>query len=83
MGDEALHRRVQWRCRRGTKELDALYGWWLQNCWDEADTATRVAFAELLDMQDPDLWDWTVGTHAPPRADWEAIIHAIRAQHKL
>lgn len=83
MSDEARLKRLRWRCRRGTKELDALYGWWLEHGWPDADAATRDAFDHLLDVQDPDLWDWTIGQGRPPRADWQAIIDAIRAQHHL
>ncbi|GAB3037671.1 MULTISPECIES: succinate dehydrogenase assembly factor 2 [Oleiagrimonas] len=75
--------RLRWRCRRGTKELDALYGWWLENRYPDADPAAQQAFEELLDVQDPDLWDWTIGRGEAPRADWRDIIDAIRAQHRL
>ncbi|HEX7339702.1 MAG TPA: succinate dehydrogenase assembly factor 2 [Rhodanobacteraceae bacterium] len=83
MDDEARLKRLRWRCRRGTKELDALYGWWLESCWPTADAATRDAFDQLMDVQDPELWDWTIGLGQPPRDDWKAIIHAIRAEHQL
>ena len=38
---------------------------------------------ELLDVQDPDLWDWVMGHATAPRADWQAIIDDIRARHRL
>lgn len=75
--------RLRWRARRGTRELDALLGGWLDERFADADSATQQAFDELLDTQDPDLWDWIMG-HAPaPRADWQAIIDDIRARHRL
>lgn len=83
MTDEARLKRLRWRCRRGTKELDTLYGWWLAECWPKADADIRQAFDDLLDVQDPDLWDWTVGRGTAPRADWQTIIDAIRAHHHL
>ena len=55
--DEAIIRRLRWRTRRGTRELDALFGSWLDESFASADEATRRAFDELLDVQDPDLWD--------------------------
>ena len=82
MSDTPLAR-LRWRCRRGTKELDALYGWWLENRYAEADADTRAAFEELLEVQDPDLWDWTIGRGSAPRSDWQAIIDDIRARHRL
>ncbi len=81
--NEARLKRLRWRCRRGTRELDALFGWWLEHAYPQADEAQRAAFDELLDVQDPDLWDWTVGRGTAPRADWQAIIDAIRSQHRL
>lgn len=81
--DAALLKRLRWRCRRGTKELDVLYGWWLDQCWPAADADTRKAFDELLDVPDPDLWDWTLHRGQAPRADWQAIIDVIRAHHHL
>ena len=75
--------RLRWRARRGTRELDALLGGWLDQRYAGADAAQRQAFDELLDAQDPDLWDWVMGHARPPRADWQAIIDDIRARHRL
>lgn len=75
--------RLRWRARRGTRELDALLGGWLDERYEAADQATRQAFDELLDAQDPDLWDWIMGHATSPRADWQAIIDDIRARHRL
>ncbi|HET7359202.1 MAG TPA: succinate dehydrogenase assembly factor 2 [Rhodanobacteraceae bacterium] len=81
--DDARIKRLRWRCRRGTRELDALVGWWLEDAYPQAGEAQREAFDALLDVQDPDLWDWIVGSGSAPRADWQAIIDAIRARHRL
>ncbi|MEI7038010.1 succinate dehydrogenase assembly factor 2 [Fulvimonas yonginensis] len=75
--------RLRWRARRGTRELDALLGRWLDERYGSADPPTRQAFDELLDAQDPDLWDWIMGHARAPRADWQAIIDDIRARHRL
>ncbi len=83
MSGEAIVQRLRWRCRRGTRELDALFGDWLERCYPDADAAARLAFAELLDAQDPDLWDWVMGRSRPARKDWAAIIDDIRARHRL
>jgi antitoxin CptB len=66
--EAARLKRLRWRARRGTRELDALFGGWLD---------------ELLDAQDPDLWDWVMGHARPARADWQAIIDDIRTRHRL
>lgn len=80
---EARLKRLRWRTRRGTRELDALFGGWLDECFPAADEARQQAFEELLDVQDPDLWDWVMGHARPGRADWQAIIDDIRARHRL
>ncbi|HXD38883.1 MAG TPA: succinate dehydrogenase assembly factor 2 [Rhodanobacter sp.] len=75
--------RLRWRARRGTRELDALLGGWLDERFDNASEAEQQAFDELLDVQDPDLWDWVMGHARPERPDWQAIIDDIRARHRL
>jgi antitoxin CptB len=75
--------RLRWRARRGTRELDALLGGWLDERFAGADPVMQQAFDELLDNQDPDLWDWIMGHAAAPRADWQVIIDDIRARHRL
>ncbi len=75
--------RLQWRARRGTRELDALLGGWLEDRFDRADATQQQAFDELLDVQDPDLWDWGMGHARPGRPHWQAIIDDIRARHRL
>ena len=81
--DEARIKRLRWRTRRGTRELDALFGGWLDERFGQVDEALRVAFEELLDVQDPDLWDWVMGHAKAPRDDWQTIIDDIRARHRL
>jgi antitoxin CptB len=75
--------RVQWRCRRGTRELDALLGGWLEAHRAALDGPRLDAFDALLDQQDPVLWDWLMGHAEPPRADWQAIVADIRKRAGL
>jgi antitoxin CptB len=75
--------RLRWRARRGTRELDALLGGWLQERFEAAAPEVRRAFDQLLDCQDPELWDWIMGHAQAPRADWQAIIDDIRTRHRL
>lgn len=80
---DARLKRVQWRCRRGTRELDALLGGWLEAHRALPDASQIDAFDALLDQQDPALWDWLMGHAEPPRADWRAIITDIRERAGL
>lgn len=76
-------KRLRWRCRRGTRELDALLGGWLDEHRGRADEQTIKAFDELLDQPDPQIWDWLMAYAPPPRADWASIVGQIRARAKL
>ncbi|TBR39162.1 MULTISPECIES: succinate dehydrogenase assembly factor 2 [Dyella] len=81
--EESRIKRLRWRTRRGTRELDALFGGWLEQCFASAGEARQQAFDELLDVQDPDLWDWVMGHARAPRDDWQAIIDEIRTRNHL
>jgi antitoxin CptB len=76
-------KRLRWRCRRGTRELDALLGGWLEARRDSIDAGELATFDALLDQQDPVLWDWLMGHAEPPRADWRAIVADIRERAGL
>ena len=76
---DARVKRLYWRCRRGTRELDALLGGWLQTHKASRDESLWAAFDTLLDQQDPQLWDWLTGHGEPPRDDWRAIVADIRS----
>ncbi|MGA8278265.1 MAG: succinate dehydrogenase assembly factor 2 [Rhodanobacteraceae bacterium] len=70
--------RLRWRCRRGTRELDVLLRWWLDERYTMADSAAREDFAALLEAQDPDLWDWLIGHGEPDNPRLGAIVDEIR-----
>ncbi|MGA9422030.1 MAG: succinate dehydrogenase assembly factor 2 [Rhodanobacteraceae bacterium] len=70
--------RLRWRCRRGTRELDVLLGWWLDERYPMADSAAREDFAALLDAPDPDLWDWLIGRGEPENPRLGALVDEIR-----
>lgn len=75
-------KRLRWRCRRGTRELDALLGGWLDEHGHD-DAQALVAFDALLDQPDPLIWDWLMGHARLERADWAIIIAQIRAKANL
>ena len=76
-------KRLRWRCRRGTRELDALLGGWLDERGAQANEQTLAAFDALLDEPDPQIWDWLMGHERAPRADWQEIVDAIRARNRI
>jgi antitoxin CptB len=74
--------RLRWRARRGTRELDRLLGWWLDHRFERADAARRDDFDALLDLPDPQLWDWLTG-QAVSAPRFAALIDEIRAAHRF
>lgn len=80
---EALRKRLRWRVRRGTRELDRLLGEWLDDQFDSAGPDKQLAFDALLDTPDPQLWAWLSAAEPAPRDDWQSIIDDIRARHQL
>jgi antitoxin CptB len=81
--NEPALKRLRWRCRRGTRELDALLGGWLDVHGELSNGTALGAFDELLEQADPQIWDWLMGHAQPPRADWQEIVDAIRARNRV
>jgi len=78
MSDEAVLRRLRWRCRRGMRELDRLLERYLDTAWAAASEAERGVFLRLLDCEDDRLWRWFLGHETPPDADLAALVQRIR-----
>ena len=75
--------RLRWRCRRGTRELDRLLGWWLTERYENSDSASQMAFANMLEQPDPDLWSWLTGSSRPIEPHFVRIVDEIRARHRV
>lgn len=68
---------VRWRCRRGMKELDVLLARWLERRWSGAGPEARAAFLRLLELPDPQLFDWLLQGIRPADAGIAAIVDDI------
>ena len=75
--------RLRWRCRRGTRELDRLLGWWLTERYEKSGSDGRAAFANMLEQPDPDIWNWLTGQARPSDPHFAEIVDEIRAQHRV
>lgn len=71
--EQAELRRLRWRCRRGMRELDQLFGRYLDRCWLAADADERATFERLLACEDDKLWRWCLGYDVPQ----DPVLHAI------
>lgn len=78
MDDEIELKRLRWRCRRGMRELDHLFGRYLDREWGRASGFERGVFLRLLDCEDDKLWRWFMGYEACPDAQLETLILHIR-----
>jgi antitoxin CptB len=52
--------RLQWKCRRGTLELDYLLSHYMNQGYSKAKAEEMKAFEELLNKSDHELFDWLV-----------------------
>lgn len=78
--------RLRWRCRRGTKELDALLVRFLEaktGGYGDLDGAAREAFDTLLDCEDDDLIDWLLKGEVPRDGTLADITRRVRAASGL
>ncbi len=57
--------KLRWNCRRGMKELDTLLQRYLQQRYVTAPMEEQQAFAELLELPDPQLWAYFSGRDKP------------------
>ena len=56
------------------RELDVVLQGYLENCYSHAPAAERQAFEALLELQDPQLFAYLLGSDAP---DDPELIHVI------
>lgn len=79
MSETESRSRLAWHCRRGTKELDLLLLGWLSRCFASATAEQRAAFAALLELPDPQLAGYLLGTEHPHEATLAAAVEAVRS----
>ena len=76
---EAEDRRILWRCRRGTKELDVLLERFALHGYEQASPAQKRAFARLLELPDPELTDYLFGYATPEEPELARLTQLISA----
>lgn len=52
--------RLKFLCRRGMKELDYILQPFFDLHYDQLTSTLQSQFAALLDLEEPQLWDWLV-----------------------
>ncbi len=75
----AIRNQLEWRCRRGTKELDLMMQTWLREEFDRSTLAEQQAFVELLDWPDDKLIHLLVGNEQTDSLDTNELAGKIRS----
>ena len=75
--EEAERRKVLYRCRRGTRELDEILLTFVDGEYGELSPQQREAFDELLDTEDPLLNEWLCLGVQPPDQGLVDIVERI------
>ena len=79
VSDGAELQRLRWRCRRGMRELDQLFGRYLDSVSPVASADERMTFERLLACEDDRLWRWFLGYEIAEDPDLHALVERIRA----
>ena len=76
VSDAAL-RKLEWRCRRGMKELDILLTRYLKRRLGRASHDERATFIEFLELPDPDLARYLIAGDVPSDPRHAALCRAV------
>jgi len=57
--------KLKWQCRRGMKELDFLLARYLRERYSQAASDERAAFADFLELPDPDIARYLLAGDVP------------------
>jgi antitoxin CptB len=71
--------RLRWRCRRGMRELDALLLKFVDANAAQLTEGEIACFEAILELPDPTLHAYLLGSNAPPNEPTAALIERIRA----
>ena len=71
--------RLQWQCRRGTKELDLLLQRYLETGYLPADGEEKALFIKLLELEDDELLGVFMGELEVEAGELKFLIEKIRA----
>lgn len=74
---QLLTKQLEWRCRRGMKELDLLLLRYLKRRHARASNDERRAFVEFLELPDPDLARYLIAGDVPSDPRQAALCRAV------
>lgn len=68
---------LEWRCRRGMKELDLLLTRYLKNRFAQATSEEQAAFVEFLELPDPEIAGYLIAGDVPEDPVRAALCRAM------
>jgi antitoxin CptB len=71
-------KQLVWRCRRGVRELDVLFGRFLETEYPQLDESQRMAFERMLEVQDPTIMDWLFSKSQPEDPELEMLVQRLQ-----
>jgi antitoxin CptB len=74
---EAMRRKILWKCRRGTKELDVILERFILKYFEKLEQNEIDLFNQLLDVEDPLLTEWLCFSGKPKSQGMEKIVTRI------
>ncbi len=70
-------RKLEWRCRRGMKELDLLLTRYLKERYAQASSEEQADFIEFLELPDPEIAGYLVAGDVPEDPRRAALCRAL------
>ncbi|MBY0377320.1 MAG: succinate dehydrogenase assembly factor 2 [Gammaproteobacteria bacterium] len=71
--------KLYWACRRGMLELDLLLLPFLEGCYDALSDQEKHIFVQMLEIEDPTLYQWFIARQAPEEAELNQLVEKILA----
>jgi len=69
---------IKWQCRRGMLELDFLFQRILDQHYADFSDEQKKLFSQLLQQDDPTLYDWLVAEVPCTDVTLQPIIHLLK-----
>jgi antitoxin CptB len=76
--DQAQQRLLYWRSRRGLLELELLLVPFVRECYACLPKEAQQSYAQLLEFEDLDIYDWLQGRAHPEDPSLASIIALIQ-----
>lgn len=71
--------KLYWACRRGMLELDLLLLPFFEACYDSLTEPEKHIFVQMLEIEDPTLYQWFIAREAPEEAELKHMVEKILA----